>query len=63
MKRKFKEVEEEFPGDTALQQIHIARKILQEEAKKKKMELWEYIRFALKDKENYLKSNSFEKNR
>jgi len=63
VKRKFKEVEEEFPCDTALQQIHIARKILQEEAKKKKMELWEYIRFALKEKENYLKSNSFEKNR
>ena len=32
-----KEVEREFPDDFALQQVHIARKVLTEESKEKKM--------------------------
>lgn len=39
-----KEVEEEFPNDMALQQIHIARKILAKEAKLKGMSYIEYIK-------------------
>ncbi len=39
-----KKVEKEFPGDFALQQIHIARKLLSYEAKKQQMPLWKYIK-------------------
>ena len=39
-----KEVEKEFPDDFALQQVHIARKVLTEEAKEKKMSFWRYIK-------------------
>ncbi len=39
-----KEIEEEFPGDFALQQIHIARKLLAEEAKEKGITFWKYIK-------------------
>jgi len=42
------EVEREFPGDFALQQIHIARKLLFEEAKEKKMSFWEYVKTQAK---------------
>jgi anti-sigma28 factor (negative regulator of flagellin synthesis) len=40
IKRK---VEKEFPGDFALQQVHMARKLLSEEAKEKKLSFWKYI--------------------
>ena len=39
-----KKIEKEFPGDPALQQIHIARKILAKEAKSKGLTFIEYIR-------------------
>ncbi len=39
-----REVEKEFPGDFALQQVHIARKLLSEEAKEKGVSLWEYVK-------------------
>lgn len=39
-----KSVEKEFPGDFALQQIHIARKLLAEEAKEKGIPFWKYIK-------------------
>ncbi len=38
-----KEVEREFPGDPALQQIHIARKMISQKAKKLGISLHEYI--------------------
>jgi hypothetical protein len=34
----------EFPGDRALQQVHLARKTLQEKAKRKGMSLGPYVR-------------------
>ncbi len=37
------QVRREFPGDPALQQIHIARKLITEEADSKGMTLSEYI--------------------
>ena len=41
-------VEREFPNDFALQQIHIARKLLAEEAKEKGISFWEYIKMQVK---------------
>ena len=38
------EVKREFPGDPALQQIHLARKIIAMEARSKEMTFGEYIR-------------------
>ncbi len=38
------EVEQEFPGDVALQQIHIARRLISQEAQKIGMGLHEYVR-------------------
>ena len=38
-------VEEEFPNDPALQQVHIARKIIAKEAKIEGLSLLEYIKF------------------
>ena len=38
------EVKREFPGDPALQQIHLARKIIAMEARSKGMTFGEYIR-------------------
>ena len=38
-----RDVEREFPNDFALQQVHIARKLLAEEAKEKGINIWEYI--------------------
>ncbi|MCD6506281.1 hypothetical protein J7M22_06610 [Candidatus Poribacteria bacterium] len=38
------EIEKEFPGDFALQQVHIARKLLSEEARERGISLWEYIK-------------------
>ena len=44
-----KEIEREFPGDPALQQIHIARKLISREAKEKGLSLKEYIKnYSLK---------------
>jgi hypothetical protein len=37
------EVEKEFPGDPALQQVHIARKIISKEAELEGMDFFEYI--------------------
>lgn len=37
-------VEEEFPEDPALQQIHIARKIIAKEAQLKGLSFFEYVR-------------------
>jgi hypothetical protein len=37
-------VEEEFPEDPALQQIHIARKIIAKEAELKGLSFFEYVR-------------------
>lgn len=44
MEKIKKEVEKEFPGDTALQQVHIARKIISIEAKQKGLGLFEYYK-------------------
>jgi len=42
-------VEEEFPEDPALQQIHIARKIIAKEAELKALSFFEYVKLpALK---------------
>ena len=43
-----KELEKEFPGDFALQQIHIARKILAKEAEEKGMNFIDYIQLQAK---------------
>jgi hypothetical protein len=43
MNRIKKEVEKEFPGDPALQQVHIARKIISKEAELKGMDFFDYI--------------------
>ena len=37
------EVEREFPGDPALQQIHFARKLISQKARKLGLSLHEYI--------------------
>ncbi len=38
------DVEKEFPGDEALQQVHLARQELLEAANKKKLTLGAYVR-------------------
>ncbi|MGB9630170.1 MAG: hypothetical protein ACPL6D_16060 [Thermodesulfobacteriota bacterium] len=43
------EIEKEFPGDVALQQIHIARKILAEEAKQKGLSFLNHIKEQIKE--------------
>jgi hypothetical protein len=43
------DVEKEFPEDYALQQVHIARKLLSEEAKKRGIELWKFIKMQVKE--------------
>ena len=40
----WKEIEREFPGDPALQQIHYARKLISKEVKEKWLILQEYIK-------------------
>ena len=40
----WKEIEREFPGDPALQQIHYARKLISKEIKEKGLSLQEYIK-------------------
>ncbi|KKN41880.1 hypothetical protein LCGC14_0718750 [marine sediment metagenome] len=44
-----KEIALEFPNDIALQQIHIARKIITKEAKKKGLKYLDYIKLITKD--------------
>ena len=44
------EVELEFPNDFALQQIHIARKIITKEAEMKGLSYLDYIKLLTKDK-------------
>ena len=44
-----RDVEREFPNDFALQQVHIARKLLAEEAKEKGINFWEYIKMQAKE--------------
>ncbi len=47
-----KDIEKEFPEDFALQQIHIARKLLSEEAKEKNMSFWKYIKMQAKERKD-----------
>ena len=44
-----KKIECEFPNDFALQQIHIARKIIAKEAEKKGLSYLDYIKLINKD--------------
>lgn len=45
IKRKiWRDIEKEFREDFALQQVHIARKLLSEDAKKRGIEFWKYIK-------------------
>jgi len=46
-----KDIESEFPNDTALQQIHIARKIIAKEAEMKGLKYLDYIKLITKDME------------
>lgn len=46
-----KDVELEFPNDLALQQIHIARKIIAKEAELKGLKYLDYIKLLTKDLE------------
>ena len=39
-----REVEREFPNDPAMQQVHIARKIIAKKAKNKGLTYFEYIK-------------------
>ena len=39
-----KKIETEFPEDPALQQIHLARKILAREAEEQKLSYFEYVK-------------------
>ena len=43
-----KDVKKEFPEDFALQQIHMARKLLSEEAKEKGIKFWKFIKMQVK---------------
>ena len=47
-----KDIEKEFPNDFALQQIHIARKIIAREAEIKGIKYLEYIKLLTKDIKN-----------
>ena len=44
-----KESELEFPNDKALQDVHIARKIIAKEAEKKGLKYLDYIKLVTKD--------------
>lgn len=41
---KVVDIRKEFPGDEALQQVHLARRALQDAAKRKGLTLGEYVR-------------------
>lgn len=45
-------VEEEFPGDPALQQVHIARKIIAIEAESEGLSFLEYVKLLGKQVKN-----------
>lgn len=47
-----KDVQEEFPNDPALQQVHIARKIIAKEAESKGLSFLEYIKLLGKQVKN-----------
>jgi len=47
-----KSVEKEFPGDPALQQVHIARKIIAKEAQLEGLSFLEYIKLVGKRVKN-----------
>jgi hypothetical protein len=47
-----KEVEKEFPADPALQQVHIARKIIAREAANKGLDFFDYIQSLSKHSMN-----------
>ena len=48
--QKIKEmIEAEYPGDPALQQVHIARKILSKEAELEGLSFLEYIKLLSKE--------------
>jgi len=51
LKKIQKEVEHEFPNDFALQQIHMARKIIAKEAERKGLSYLEYIKQCTKEME------------
>ena len=51
MERIKKAIEKEFPGDPALQQVHIARKIISKEAEQSGMVFFDYIRSLEKPSE------------
>jgi hypothetical protein len=51
IKKIKKEMEKEFPHDKALQQIHMARKILAKEAELKGISYLDYIKSIIKDLE------------
>ena len=44
-----KEIEREFPNDFAMQQVHIARKIIAKEAEKRGLTYLEYIKQRIKE--------------
>jgi hypothetical protein len=46
-----KEIEGEFPNDFAMQQVHIARKIIAKEAEKRGLTYLEYIKQCIKEME------------
>lgn len=55
------EIQKEFPNDPALQQIHIARKILTKQAEEKGMSFIDYIRIEarfLKDKKTTINTST-----
>lgn len=43
MEKIKREIEKEFPFDPALQQVHMARKIISKEAEKRGMDFFDYI--------------------
>jgi hypothetical protein len=43
MEKIKREIEREFPDDIALQQVHLARKIISKEAKERGQSFFEYI--------------------
>ena len=45
LEKIIKEVKWEFPDDILLQEIHIARRVLAEEAKEKGMDVVDYIKY------------------
>ena len=53
-----KEVEKEFPSDPALQQVHIARKLIADKAENLGMSLFDY--FVMQEKEIFIKIASLQ---